>query len=202
VAVDPLRGGDEDTTLRAFFAIELAAPARAAAAALATRLRKRPGGDAVRWVRPESLHLTLRFLGAVAPAHTAELCRRVGAEVGRIAPLRLRLATARIFPSPRRPRVVALGVEPEAPLAGLAAAVERGVVAAGAEPEGRRFRAHLTLGRIRPGSDLPRVTAADTPDAEAFDVNEVLLYRSDLHPDGARYTALARVPLGAAGGRA
>jgi len=203
--VDPLRGRDEarePDRVRAFFALALAPPARAAASALARSLRERPGGDAVRWVRAESLHVTLRFLGMVARERVAELVACVAAETGRIAPLRLQLAAARLFPSPRRPRVVALGIEPEAPLVELAAAVERGVRTAGFAPEPRRFRPHLTLGRIPPRAGFPRVTAADTPTADAFDVHEVLLLRSDLQPDGARYTAIDRVALGQASGRA
>jgi 2'-5' RNA ligase len=199
--VVPLRGrdeGGEPAELRAFFALELDPPARAAAAALARRLRERPGGDGVRWVRAENLHVTLRFLGQVARGRVSELVAGVAAEAGRIAPLRLRLAAARLFPSPRRPRVVALGIEPEAPLVGLAAAVERGVRIAGFAPEPRRFRPHLTLGRIPARADFPHVTAADTPDADAFDVREVLLLRSDLRPEGAHYTALERVALGRA----
>jgi 2'-5' RNA ligase len=201
--VDPLREPDEPgETLRAFFALELAPPVRAAAAALARRLRERPGGDAVRWVRAENLHVTLRFLGPVVRERVSELVACVAAEAGRIAPLSLRLAAAQLFPSPRRPRVVALGIEPEAPLVALAAAVERGVRTAGFAPEPRRFRPHLTLGRIPARAGFPRVTAADTPAADALDVREVLLLRSDLHPDGARYTALDRVALGRAGGGA
>jgi 2'-5' RNA ligase len=200
--VDPLRAGDEGggpDGVRAFFALELAPPARAAASALARRLRERPGGDAVRWVRAANLHVTLRFLGEIARERVGELVAGVAAEAAPIAPLRLRLAAARLFPSARRPRVVALGIEPEAPLLALAAAVERGVRSAGFAPDARRFRPHLTLGRIPPRADFPRVTAADTPDADAFDVRELLLLRSDLHPDGARYTALDRVALGRAG---
>jgi 2'-5' RNA ligase len=201
--VDPLRGSDEgraQPALRAFFALELSAPVRAAADELARQLHRRPGGESVRWVKPENLHVTLRFLGSIPATSVVRLARCVAAETGRIEPLRLRLAAARIFPSARRPRVVAVGIEPQAPLAELAAATERGVVVAGFAPEARRFRPHLTLGRIPPRADFPSVTASDTPEADAFDVNEVLLFRSDLHPSGARYTPLERVSLSSASG--
>lgn len=194
----PRRGRDEDEAsrgIRAFFAIELAPPVRAAADQLARRLRERPGGDAVRWVRAEGLHVTLRFLGTLARERLGELAGSVADEVSRLAPLRLRLTAARLFPSPRRPRVLATGLEPEAPLVELAAAVERGVRAAGLAPEPRRFHPHLTLGRIPARGAFPDVTAADTPAADAFDVHEVVLFRSQLRPDGARYTALERLGL-------
>jgi 2'-5' RNA ligase len=200
--VAPHREGDDaggQPLLRAFFALELDPLARSAAAALARQLRQRPGGERVRWVRAESLHVTLRFLGSIAASQVTPLVRSVATQIAALAPLRLRLGAARLFPSPRRPRVVALALEPEAPLVELAAAVERGVTAAGLAPEARRFRPHLTLGRIPARTGFAGVTASDTPEAEAFDVTEVLLFRSDLHPDGARYTPLQRVPLSPGG---
>jgi 2'-5' RNA ligase len=134
--------------VRAFFAIELGEPARRAAAEVARRLREAPGGDGVRWVRPEALHVTLRFLGDIAPAQVAPLARRAAGELAALAPFALRLGPAALFPTPRRPRVVALDLAPEAPLTALAAALERAVVAEGFAPEPRAFRAHLTLGRV------------------------------------------------------
>lgn len=182
-------------TVRAFFALEPAPPARGAAEALVGQLRERPGGQEVRWVKGANLHVTMRFLGQIATARIPELLGCVGAETRRIARLRLRLGTLRIFPSERRPRVVSLDVEPAARLETLAAAVERGVRAAGFAPESRRFRPHLTLGRIPPRADLPSVTAADTPAADPFTVTELILFRSDLRPSGPRYSPLGRVPL-------
>jgi 2'-5' RNA ligase len=98
--------------------------------------------------------------------------------------------------------VVALGVTPAAELAALAAQVERGAVAAGFPAEPRPFRAHVTLGRARGDRRIAlaeAVTGSVTAAGDAWDVTEIVLFRSD-HPDrsslgGARYTPLARVPL-------
>ena len=109
---------------------------------------------------------------------------------------RLTLGGVRAFPAPRRPRVVVLELAPEAPLAELAAAVERGVVAAGFAPEQRPFRAHLTLGRVRSPNRGVAVTSPVTTEGEAFDVAEAVLFRSELQRSGARHTPLERVPLG------
>jgi 2'-5' RNA ligase len=184
--------------LRAFFALDLDAGARTAAAELARRLREGAGGEAVRWVRPEALHVTLRFLGNVAPARVAPLAERVGAEVAAVAPFELELGEAQLFPTPRRPRVVALALTPEAPLAALAAAVERGVVAAGCAAEERSFRAHLTLGRVAPRGRPPATRGLRAQ--VRWPVREVVLFRSELSPSGSKYTPLARLPLGAGGG--
>jgi 2'-5' RNA ligase len=186
--------GDEQK-IRAFFAVELGDAARRAASGVASALRDTPGGDGVRWVRPETLHVTLRFLGNIDADRIPELARRVRDELTGIAPFRLELGGVRAFPSPRRPRVIALELAPEAPLSELADAVEQGVVAAGFEPEQRAFRAHLTLGRVR-GPDFPDPGAAPSPAPSAFGVSEAVLFRSELRPSGARHTALERLSLG------
>jgi RNA 2',3'-cyclic 3'-phosphodiesterase len=183
-------------SLRLFWALEIGAAARARAAELAAALRAQPGGRDVRWVREESLHVTLRFLGSTDPARVADLEREVAVAARGLAPFSVSLAGAVLFPSARRPRVVALALEPEAPLAALAASVERGTVAAGFPAEARAFRPHLTIGRARDRRGVRlAVTESVTAHGDAWDVTETVLFRSDLAPGGARYTPLARVPL-------
>ena len=186
--------------VRAFFAWEPPAAAREALAALAAELRALPGGDGVRWVRPEGFHMTLRFLGNVPTAEVPALVEAVESALAGAASLRLALGAVRAFPSVRQPRVVVVELEPEVPLAALAARVEAGVVAAGLPPERRRFHAHLTLGRAR-GRRLPAL-AGRACHAGELDVHEVVLFRSDLGAGGSRYTPLARLPLVSAAPRA
>ena len=183
--------------IRTFIAVPFDARARAAALHAIRELRAAPHGDAVRWAREEALHVTLRFLGNLAPTRIAELVRRVRAETRRVAPFQLHPGHVLPFPDARRPRVVALTLEPEEPLASLAAAVERGVVAAGFAPESRRFRAHCTLGRTQPRGRYPDVTAPVTVPDFTLDVTEAVLFRSDLERSGARHTPLERLPLAA-----
>lgn len=183
-------------TLRLFFAIDLDARTRAAAAAVAGALRAAPHGDAVRWTRTEGLHVTLRFVGDVEASRVGALVARVGAHTAPIAPFRMELGGARPFPSRREPRFMVLDVGPAEPLERLAEAVERGVVEAGCAPEPRPFRAHLTLGRIR-GRKSPAVTGDVTAGGESQVVAETVLFRSDLHRTGARYTPVEHIPLAA-----
>ena len=194
------RNDEEPAPLRTFFAIELDDSARRAAADAGSVLRARPGGDAVRWVPPENLHVTLRFLGDIEPARVASLAAHVRAQTAALAPFALQLGALASFPPGRRPRVVVLELAPEAPLAALAEAVERGVVAAGCAPEPRAFRGHLTLGRVRERG-MPPLLAELTVPPVVFEVTESVLFASELHPSGSRYTPLERVPLGGAGGR-
>ncbi len=181
--------------MRVFFAIDLDERARSAAVEIVDQLRACPGGDAVRWVREETLHVTLRFLGDIDFGQVARLAGCVREQTAALSPFRLQLGSARPFPSKRHPLAVVLDVEPAERLAELADAVERGVVAAGFGPEPRPFNAHLTLGRIRK-KRFSLVTGEVTPSGESCPVNEAVLFKSELQPSGAHYTPIERAPLG------
>ena len=181
--------------IRAFLAVEIGEVARRSAADVSRSLRSRPGGDAVRWVRPESLHITLRFLGDVEPAIVPKLVACVAEGVRGLECFEARLVGVHGFPSARRPRVVVLDVAPREPLEALAAAVERGALAAGFAPESRPFRPHLTLGRVRDPA-APDLEGAPEPALAPFPVREAVLFRSELRQSGARYTPLERMALG------
>jgi 2'-5' RNA ligase len=184
-----------DGAIRAFIAVELDAAVRRAAAEVARALREGPAGDRVRWVRPENLHVTLRFLGDVESARVPSIARNVREAVAGLRSFRMQLGRVEGFPSTRRPRVVAIAVGPREPLEQLAEAVERAVVKEGIEPEKRRFRSHLTLGRAS-GRALSPVTAPVTAGGESLVVNEIVLFRSQLERSGAIHTPLERIALG------
>jgi 2'-5' RNA ligase len=162
---------------------------------VADQLRTGPGGDEVRWVRAETLHVTLRFLGEIARDRIVPVADCVRAQTAALRPFRLQLGSAQIFPSRRRPVAVVLEVGPSEPLEELAAAVERGVVAAGFDPESRPFNAHLTLGRIH-RKRFSLVTGGVTTQGESCLVNEAVLFKSELKSSGAHYTLIERAPLG------
>jgi 2'-5' RNA ligase len=178
--------------IRIFFAVELDEAIRSALASLVRELAG--DGAGVRWVRPEAYHVTLRFIGDVEPEAVSGLVASVAPRVAPLAPFALQAGPPRLFPSVRRPRVVAVPVTPQEPLDGLAAAVERGVVEAGLPPERRPFRAHLTLGRV--GVARPRLRLPDSFSAPEFPVADAVLFQSRLHSSGARYTPLERIALG------
>ena len=190
-----MNGPSASARIRAFVAVEIGEAARRSAAEVSRLLRSRPGGDEVRWVRPESLHITLRFLGDVEPAVVPKLVACVAEGVRGLECFEARLAGVHGFPSVRRPRVVVLDVAPRESLEALAAAVERGAVAAGLAPESRPFRPHLTLGRVR-GRAAPDLEGAPEPAPAPFPVREAVLFRSELRRSGARYIPLERMALG------
>ena len=145
--------------------------------------------------------MTLRFLGEIAPALQAPLAAQVRAQTAGACAVRAAAGRARELSAGAPPaRAWCSSSAPGEPLAALAGAVERGVVAAGFAPETRAFRAHLTLGRMRERGTPPSLAALTVPPGRLFDVTESVLFASELHPSGSRYTPLERVPLGGAGG--
>jgi len=157
-------------------------------------LRATSWGDRVRWVPEENLHLTLRFLGEVSEDRLDGIVERVRAFASSCTPFACRLAALRPFPSEGRVRVIAASVAPEPPLSELQERVERGVVAAGFDDEPRRFRAHITLGRVRKPPLRDAAFEAMLSPAP-IEVERVVLYASRLSSSGAHYTPLVEIPL-------
>ncbi len=189
-------GRRQGALVRSFVALALPEPVRAFCGELAARLARRSGGEGVRWVRAGAYHVTLRFLGNLSGEQVAELVDRLRQTVASHPPFELGVGAPLLFPPGRRPKVVALSLEPTEPLQTLAACVERAAARVGLEPERRRFHAHLTLGRIR-SRRWPSLEASPAPGIPPWRVEGVVLFRSDLSPDGARYAPMATCPLGA-----
>jgi len=196
--------------IRTFIAIELPEGLRSAIAKVEEELRAQPWAKAVRWVPPQNLHLTLKFLGGVPAKWMEEVKAAVEGASQALAPFQVGLAGLGCFPSPRRPNVVWIGLEGEVEaLTKLARAVEESLSSLGFAAEGRPFSAHLTIGRVnRDASSAERralggyIQAAKLPSLGRMEVGAVSVMRSDLHPSGARYTRLAAFPLsGSAGTR-
>ncbi len=161
------------------------------------------GDPHLRWALPEQWHLTLAFLPDVADRDLEELEDSLGAACARFAPLRLRLAGAGAFPGPIDARVLWLGVRgsDDATLRRVADATRTAAGRAGTQVDGRRFVAHITLGRYRRAVDATRwLRVLDTYDGLPWTATEVRLVRSFLgqgrggHP---RYETLTRLSLGA-----
>jgi 2'-5' RNA ligase len=167
-----------------------------AAARAATRDARR-----VRWVGPDGLHLTLRFLGATpagrvpgAAAGVAEAARSVG-------PFEVRLAGTGAFPGASAPRVLWLGVDRGGPeLAALARALDSALAGRGWPSDPRPFRAHLTLARCE-DPVVGRAAAMAVADAAAdvraaWRADSLVLYESHLGRGPARYAVVAEERLG------
>jgi len=191
--------------LRAFIAIQLSNELRGHIGELQAELKRRASGlDGLGWVRPEGIHLTLRFLGDIAEEQVGALGALLREVAAGITPFALEARGIGAFPTPRAPRVIWLGLHgaPEAmeSLRRMQAGIEAGVAGLGLPRETRAFTAHLTLARVRDrhsGAALAKVLDAnrDRP-VGSFTAASVGLIKSELRPAGAVYTTLVEVPFG------
>ena len=189
--------------LRAFIAIALDAETRQAVSGVQQRLKRLPGAPHVKWVAPDSLHLTLKFIGDLDSRRAPEVLQAVRHACAGARPFQLTLHGLGAFPDLQRPNVVWAGVGDRAGTAvRLAHRLEDECAALGMAREDRPFSPHLTLGRVRrEASPAERqavgegVRSVQAAEIGRFDVEAVYLLRSDLRPDGAVYLELGRVPL-------
>ncbi len=183
--------------IRTFIAIDLPEPVQGALDRFERELR---GADApVAWIKPDRIHLTLKFLGDVPPERIPEIQSALGNVSAVVRPFRLRPSGCGAFPSLGAMRVVWVGLhEEDDSLGRLQKEVEAAMVPFGFKPEDRPFKPHLTLGRVRGRQKLHALQeilmANQSFEAEAFDVDELVLYKSELRPAGAVYTPLFRAP--------
>ena len=154
--------------------------------------------EGARWTKPENQHVTLKFLGWVDAPRLDEVSAALEpvGRAHRAAPVRLTELGA--FPSERRARVLWVGLDdPAGLLPSLATATDEALSSLGFERESRAFSAHLTLARLkRPASVSALMSEPLDAGTPAFFVDHLALYRSYLHPQGARYEVLERYPLG------
>lgn len=183
--------------MRSFFAVALPVDLRRCLGALQSEWSRTLGG--IRWVRPDSLHVTLRFLGDIEPATATGLAAGVGARPPRVPPFLLEVRGAGWFPRRGAPRVIWVGIGRGASeLESLSGHLEETIRDFGVRGEDRPFSPHLTLGRVRgrPDREIASLcrSVADRIWGE-FRVAGFLLMESQLDPDGAIHREVARFPL-------
>lgn len=187
--------------IRTFIAISLPDTIQQKLEEIVRRL-KAAGVSGVRWVPAQNVHLTLKFLGDVSPANLDLLKKILQAEISRHHPFEIVIEGLGAFPNMRRPRVVWVGVKAPPALENLQRSIEAETQRLGYAAEDRPFSPHLTLGRISHNANLQEIhhianvlSQQTVNRLGGFQVESVQLYRSDLNPGGAVYTALYSFPL-------
>ncbi len=177
--------------MRLFVALEISAAVRENLAALIRELR--PLAPQARWARAENLHVTLKFIGEVAPAKLDALQRALSSVRGE-GPIAMDFRGLGFFPDERRPRVFWVGIVAGPALARLAREIEGRLEPLGIPRDPRAFSPHLTLARFQPPGRSERLRSAIQENATrefgSLHTNQLHLIESKLKSSGAEYFTL------------
>lgn len=179
--------------IRAFIAVDLPETVQQKVEQLQQELRKTQA--LVSWVKPASIHITLKFLGNIFPEQVPGIQSALEGIALNTSVFRLQPKGCGAFPSLKQMRIVWIGLHGNnEPLGELQQEVESAIIKLGFKAEDRPFRPHLTIGRVKGKRGLrslqDALLAQNTFETEAFDVKEVVLYKSELRREGALYTPL------------
>ncbi len=194
--------------MRLFIALDLDAAIRERIASFMDGVRG--FAPEARWMHPESMHVTLKFIGEQPESAVEPIKREL--ETIQAEAVQLQFRGYGFFPTAKSPRVFWIGVEVTPELTALAALVDAKVVSLGISKEDRTFSPHLTLARGRGASGSPRRRESDgpnpvfqrlqqklselaPPEFGTMTPREFFLYRSLLFPKGSKYTKLSAFAL-------
>jgi len=183
--------------MRTFIAIELPSQFTSQIDQLQQALRQTKAD--VSWVKPQNVHITLKFLGEVNEEKIEEVYRATEKSVAGVTNFQVSLKGLGGFPNMKRPRVIWVGLEKgKEVLAQLGPKVEEGFSKIGFPKENRPFTPHLTIGRVKSPKNLELLASEigkTSFKTEEFVVKEVVVMKSTLHPAGSIYTPLKKVLL-------
>ena len=184
--------------IRTFIAIPLSDRIKEELSKLQEELKKSEAQ--VKWVRPEGIHLTLKFLGNVEEEKIREIEEAICRKTRKGSSFLLSLGCLGVFPDFRRPRVVWVGVEEGASkVKELAKIIEKALLPLGAKKEDHPFSPHLTLGRVKGGKGIGRLkeilSSLEAKNLGSLNVHRIEIIKSQLTPKGAIYTTLRKIIL-------
>ena len=185
------------SVIRAFIAVDLPKEIHDCLAYVSTQLKEQIGDVPVRWVTPQNIHLTLKFLGEVSLNNIDVLTEMLVTEATPIAPMVISVGGLGAYPKMRSPRVIWVGVEAPQELEALQKGIDTQAARIGYAPDQRPFSPHLTLGRVSRNATPQEVRKiGDVLGAQKIGflgvarIQAVHIYRSDLKQSGAVYTQL------------
>ncbi|MEA3489587.1 MAG: RNA 2',3'-cyclic phosphodiesterase [Candidatus Omnitrophota bacterium] len=185
--------------IRCFIAVEISDEARAELSRIIGILKG--SRSDVKWVVPDSVHLTMKFLGYISEEKVPAITGKLDGIAREMGPFDMMLSGIGVFPDWGYARVLWVGVGDGSEKAkDLAACVEEAMAQQGFEKEKRSFSPHLTLGRIRTSknkNELKKLTDTIEVRPAAIRISRIVLFRSDLTPKGAVYTPLHTADLSA-----
>ncbi len=184
--------------MRVFIAIELESSIKENIARIQARLKVTQ--DKIKWVEPSSVHLTLKFLGEIEE-EKLEKVHQITRELGeRVSPFKIRVKGMGVFPGFSSPKVIWIGArDTSSELEELAVWLEEALVREGFVREKRKWKAHLTLGRVKSLKERERLRELVQEEIETeagrMEVRDITIMRSQLTPRGPIYTSLGKIGL-------
>lgn len=183
--------------MRSFIAIELPEKVKSAISELQQELKERKAD--IRWVKPDSIHLTLKFLGDTDEKILDRIIEAAKAACSGYSKFDLETRGVGVFPDMRAPKVLWAGISDNDSLTELKKDIENGLAKLGFSPEKRRFRSHLTLGRFKSSSGkeglYDKIEGHKDISLGLIEVKSIFLIKSELTPSGAEYTKIAGIDL-------
>ena len=183
--------------IRTFIAVDLPPSVLDALGQISAQLQEKLTDTPVRWVDFTKMHLTLKFLGDISKENIGMVEKILQSEAAKRQAMELGIGGIGAFPKMRHPRVIWIGVEAPTDLFDLRRGIEDGVARLGYTYDKYDFTPHLTLGRISRKASARDVRKVGNVLSEfqvgfigVARIEAVHLYKSDLHPDGAKYTRL------------
>lgn len=183
--------------MRVFVAVDISAEVRREVSRRIDFLRSKFSNLRVGWDKPEKLHLTLKFLGGIDEQQLQDLIIATEKAVQGISPFELTIAGANVFPFKGRARVLWLDIaKGKETLKKLNERLEDECLAVGFERGEHEYTPHLTIARLREphnSAELAKLHVTTHFPAISFQVNEIIIMKSDLSPQGSNYTSLKSI---------
>lgn len=161
-------------------------------------------GNLIRWVNPNKIHLTLKFLGNVSESNIPQIKGIIQSEAAAHKIFEISVGGLGVFPNMTHPRIIWVGVEAPEELLNLQRRIEGKIERLGYPPDKRDFSPHLTLGRVARSANSKQVRMISevlrnckVGFVGAARVTDIHLYKSELKPDGAVYSKLDSAQLAA-----
>lgn len=188
---------EQNRFVRAFIAIEL--PSIIAKSLEEIQDNLKDTANKITWVKPDNIHLTMKFLGNIETDKAHAIEKILKNIVSQISIGKLSVKGVGAFPTINNPRVIWVGVEDDKNLLNIYTQLEEGLAGLGFKKEERPFKPHLTLGRIKFLKDKKGLKERLEKFADiklaSFIVDSLILFKSELTPEGSLYTKLKEVKL-------
>jgi 2'-5' RNA ligase len=186
-----------EVKIRSFIAIELSSGAKEEVSRVLEELKKAKAD--VKWVKPNAVHLTLKFLGYVPEEKIPKIKECLEEVCRNFSPFDIALGGIGTFPFWTRPKVLWIGIgEGKEKVKSLAKEIEKVMTPEGFEKSSLGFKAHITAGRIKPPGKIKHLQKISNDiqiEQIASHIDKVILYKSDLTSEGAIHTPLAKIKL-------